>query len=169
MKKRKLAEEGDDEVGEQQVLPPTEPLKTKSPSKKGKSKSGRALQKAAGHISHEWKHCNNKPKIPWSCTFSVEGRPIDEDDWVVKGNEVRGGQVANAIRKALLLPRDMKIWQGDSSESMIENLKRDSVLVVFKHFFGNLLYPNALLSLFSFNFECVFRPFKGFLGVAPSC
>ena len=169
MKKRKLAEEGDDEVGEQQVLPPIEPLKTKSPSKKGKSKSDRALQKAAGHVSHKRKHCNNEPKIPWSCTFSVKGRPIDEDDSVVKGNEVRGGQVADAIGKALLLPRDMKIWQGDSSERMIENLKRDSVLVVFKHFFGNLLYPNALLSLFSFNFECVFRPFKGFLGVAPSC
>jgi hypothetical protein len=38
MKKRKREEEGDDEVGEQQALPPTEPLKTKSPSKKGKSK-----------------------------------------------------------------------------------------------------------------------------------
>jgi hypothetical protein len=135
MKKRKLAEEGDDEVGEQQVLPPTEPLKTKSPSKKGKSKSGRALQKAIGHVSHKRKHCNNKQKIPWSCTFSVEGRPIDEDDSVVKDNEVQGGQVADAIGKAFLLPRDMKIWQGDSTERMIENLKRDSVLVSFQTLF----------------------------------
>jgi hypothetical protein len=38
MRKRKRGEEEDDEVGEQQELPPTEPLKTKSPSKKGKSK-----------------------------------------------------------------------------------------------------------------------------------
>jgi hypothetical protein len=111
MKKRKREEERDDEVGEQQALPLTEPLKTKSPSKKEKSKSGQALQKAANNVSHKWKHRNNKPKIPWSCAFSVEGRPIDEDDSVVKGNEVRGGQVADVIRKALLLPRDMKIWQ----------------------------------------------------------
>jgi hypothetical protein len=40
MKKRKREQERDDEVGEQQALPSTEPLKTKSPSKKGKSKSG---------------------------------------------------------------------------------------------------------------------------------
>uniref|UniRef100_A0A2N9GL38 Uncharacterized protein n=1 Tax=Fagus sylvatica TaxID=28930 RepID=A0A2N9GL38_FAGSY len=111
MKKRKREEERDDEVGEQQALPLTEPLKTKSPSKKEKSKSGQALQKAASNVSHKWKHRNNEPKIPWSCAFSVEGRPIDEDDSVVKGNEVRGGQVADAIGKALLLPRDMKIWQ----------------------------------------------------------
>ena len=109
MKKRKKEEEWDDEVGEQQALPPTEPLKTKSPSKKGKSKNGRALQKAVGHISHKRKHHNNESKIPWSYKFYVEGRPVDEDDSVVKGKEVRGGQVANAIGRALLLLNDMKI------------------------------------------------------------
>ena len=40
MKKRKRGEDGDDEVGEQQVLPPIESSKAKSPSKKGKSKNG---------------------------------------------------------------------------------------------------------------------------------
>uniref|UniRef100_A0A2N9FR87 Uncharacterized protein n=1 Tax=Fagus sylvatica TaxID=28930 RepID=A0A2N9FR87_FAGSY len=87
---------------------------------------------AAGHISHKKKHQNNEPKIPWNCEFSVEGRLVDEDDSVVKGNEARawGGQVVDAVGKALLLPRDMRIWQEDSSERLIENLKRDSVLAV---------------------------------------
>jgi hypothetical protein len=40
--------------------------------------------------------------------------------------------VVDAIGKALLLPRDMKVWQEDSSERMLENLKRDSVLVNFQ-------------------------------------
>ena len=40
MKKRKRGEDGDDEVGKQQVLPPIEFSKAKSPSKKGKSKNG---------------------------------------------------------------------------------------------------------------------------------
>ena len=39
--------------------------------------------------------------------------------------------MADAIGKALLLLRDMKVWQEDSSECMLENLKRDSVLVSF--------------------------------------
>ena len=150
MKKRKLAEEGDDEVGEQQVLPPIEPLKTKSPSKKGKSKSGRAFQKAAGNVSHKRKHRNNEPKIPWSCVFSVERRLIDEDDSVVKGNEARGGQVADAIGKALLLSRDMKIWQGDSFEHMIENLKRNLVLVNFQTLSWELIMPKCLAFLLFF-------------------
>uniref|UniRef100_A0A2N9IRN8 Uncharacterized protein n=1 Tax=Fagus sylvatica TaxID=28930 RepID=A0A2N9IRN8_FAGSY len=95
MKKRKREQERVDEVGEQQAFPPTEPLKTKSLSKKGK-----------------------------------KGRPVDEDDSVVKGKEVWGGQVADAIEKALLLSKDMMIWQGDSSERLVENMKRDSVLAV---------------------------------------
>jgi hypothetical protein len=57
---------------------------------------------------------------------------VDEDDSVVKGKEVRGGQVADAIGRALLLPKDMKIWQGNTSENMVENLKRDSILVSFQ-------------------------------------
>ena len=148
MRKRKRGEEEDDEVGEQQELPPTEPLKTKSSSKKGKSKMARALQKAADHVSHKNKHRNNKPKIPWSCEFSIKGRPVDEDDSVVKGNkaQARGGQVADAVGKALLLPRDMRIWQGDSSERLIENLKHDSVLVSFQM----LLIPKCLVFLFFF-------------------
>ena len=39
--------------------------------------------------------------------------------------------MADADGKALLFPRDMKIWEGDSSEHILENLKRDSVLVSF--------------------------------------
>ena len=52
-------------------------------------------------------------------------------DSVIKGNEARGGQVVDAIGKALLLPSDIKVWQEDSSERMLKNLKRDSVLVSF--------------------------------------
>uniref|UniRef100_A0A2N9HHJ6 Uncharacterized protein n=1 Tax=Fagus sylvatica TaxID=28930 RepID=A0A2N9HHJ6_FAGSY len=40
-----------------------------------------------------------------------KGRPVDEDDSVIKGNEAwaQGGQVADVVEKALLLPRDMRI------------------------------------------------------------
>ena len=40
--------------------------------------------------------------------------------------------MADAIGKALLLPRDMKVWQEDSSERMLKNLKRDSILLSFQ-------------------------------------
>ena len=123
-----MGEEGYDEVGEQQVLPPTEPSKVKSPSQKGKSKNGRALQKAAGHVSHKSKHRSGL-KMPWSYEFYTEGQPVDEEDSVLKSKEVRGGQVADAVGRALLLPKDMKIWQGNNFEHMVENLKRDSILV----------------------------------------
>lgn len=122
MKKRKREEERDNEVGEQQTFPPTEPSKAKSPSKKRKSKNGRALQKTAGHVSHKRKH-RDESKVLWSCEFYVEGRPVDEDDSVVKGKEVQGGQVPDVVGRALLLPKDMKIWQGNTSEHMVENLK----------------------------------------------
>jgi hypothetical protein len=39
--------------------------------------------------------------------------------------------VADAVGKALLLPEDMKVWQEKRSKHMLENLKRDSVLVSF--------------------------------------
>jgi hypothetical protein len=137
-KKRKRGEKDGDEDEQQPELSPTEPLKAKSPSKKGKSKSNRAFQKAAGHASHRRKHRNNEPQIQWGCSLSVDGRPVKEDDSVMKGNGVRGGQVADAVGKALLLPRDMKVWNEDSSEHMLENLKRDSVLVTVSDFF---LFP----------------------------
>jgi hypothetical protein len=48
--------------------------------------------------------------------------------------------VADAVGKALLLPRDMKVWHEDSSERMLENLKRDSILVSVSDFFF-FLFP----------------------------
>ena len=54
MRKRKRGEDDEDE--EEQKLPPTEPPKKKSPSKKGKNKSSRALQKAPGQVSKKHKH-----------------------------------------------------------------------------------------------------------------
>jgi hypothetical protein len=50
MRKRKRGGEDEDEDEDQRELPLTEPLKTKSLSKQGKSKSARALQKAASHV-----------------------------------------------------------------------------------------------------------------------
>jgi hypothetical protein len=37
--------------------------------------------------------------------------------------------VSEAVGKALLLPEDMKVWQQKRSKHMLENLKRDSILV----------------------------------------
>ena len=56
----------------------------------------------------------------------------------MKGNGVQGGQVADTVGKALLLPRDMKVWNEDFSERVLENLKCDSVLVTVSDFF---LFP----------------------------
>uniref|UniRef100_A0A2N9IHI8 Transposase (putative) gypsy type domain-containing protein n=1 Tax=Fagus sylvatica TaxID=28930 RepID=A0A2N9IHI8_FAGSY len=58
-------------------------------------------------------------------------RAVDEGDSVLKsGKGVRGGEVAEAVGKALLLPEDMKVWQEKRSKHMLENLKRDSILAV---------------------------------------
>ena len=139
MKKRKRGEKKAGEAGNQQALPPLEPSKAKSLTKKGKNKNGRALQKAAGHVSHKHKHRNDS-KEPWSCEFYVKGRPVDEDDSVLKSKEVRGGQVSDAVGRALLHPKDMKIWQEKRSEHMVENLKHDSILVSFQTFYLKIYY-----------------------------
>uniref|UniRef100_A0A2N9IZ18 Transposase (putative) gypsy type domain-containing protein n=1 Tax=Fagus sylvatica TaxID=28930 RepID=A0A2N9IZ18_FAGSY len=53
-----------------------------------------------------------------------------ETRFLKSGRGVRGGQVAEAVGKALLLPEDMKVWQEKRSKYMLENLKRDSILAV---------------------------------------
>uniref|UniRef100_A0A2N9FQ48 Uncharacterized protein n=1 Tax=Fagus sylvatica TaxID=28930 RepID=A0A2N9FQ48_FAGSY len=127
MKKRKKGEEEAEVTREQQALIQTEPSVTKSSSKKGKGKDSRAPQKATGHVSHKRKHQKELP-VPWRCEFYVDGRPMNEDDSVWKSKDVRGGQIADAVGSALLLPKDMKAWKGSNSTQMIENLKRDSVV-----------------------------------------
>uniref|UniRef100_A0A2N9ITH8 Uncharacterized protein n=1 Tax=Fagus sylvatica TaxID=28930 RepID=A0A2N9ITH8_FAGSY len=127
MKRRKRGQEGAEEAGEQQALASTKPSKTKSPFKKGKSKNDRALQKAIGHVSHKRKHQKDSP-VPWSCEFYVDSRPMDEEDSVWKSKDIQGRQIADTVGRALLLPKDMRAWQGNSSTQMVENLKRDSVL-----------------------------------------
>uniref|UniRef100_A0A2N9GJI7 Transposase (putative) gypsy type domain-containing protein n=1 Tax=Fagus sylvatica TaxID=28930 RepID=A0A2N9GJI7_FAGSY len=62
-----------------------------------------------------------------------DDRSVEDDDLVIKGNEARarGGQVADTVGRLFsFLPRDMRIWQGDSSERLIKTLKRDSVVKV---------------------------------------
>jgi hypothetical protein len=129
VKKRKKGEE-EAEVAEKQQVPINIEPTTKLSSKKGKSKDSRTLQKAVGHVSHKRKHQKEQP-APWQCEFYVDGRPVNEDDSVWKSKDVRGGQIADALGSALLLPKDMKNWKGNDSTHMIENLKRDSVVVSF--------------------------------------
>uniref|UniRef100_A0A2N9H0X6 Uncharacterized protein n=1 Tax=Fagus sylvatica TaxID=28930 RepID=A0A2N9H0X6_FAGSY len=117
------------EVAEKQQVPINIEPTTKPSSKKGKSKDSRTLQKAVGHVSHKRKHQKEQP-APWQCEFYVDGRPVNEDDSVWKSKDVRGGQIADALGSALLLPKDMKNWKGNDSTHMIENLKRDSVVAV---------------------------------------
>jgi hypothetical protein len=149
MKKRKKGEEGVEGAREQQALVQTESSVTKSPSKKGKGKNSRAPQKATGHVSHKRKHQKELP-APWSCEFYVNGRPVNEDDSIWKSKDVRGGQIADAIGRALLLPKDMRAWQGNNSAQMIENLKRDSVVVSF------VFYPLLSFFFFFFIFHFIF-------------
>ena len=86
MKKRKMGEKHAGEAEDRQTLSPFETLKSKA-LKKGKSKKGRAVQKAAGHVSHKHKHRNDS-KESWSCEFLVEGQPMDEEDSVLKSKDV---------------------------------------------------------------------------------
>jgi hypothetical protein len=76
----------------------------------------------------------------------VNGRPVNEDDSVWKSKDVKGGQIADAVGNALLLPKDMKAWKGSNSKQMIENLKRDLVVVSFG------FYPLSSSSSFFFFF-----------------
>jgi hypothetical protein len=127
-KKRKRGAAQDDEGCVQEGSSPAQPSKAKSP-KKAKSKNNRALQKATGQIPQG---CVGQDDLqqPWSCSFLLENRSVDKGDSVLKsGRGVRGGQVAEAVGKALLLPEDMKVWQEKRSKHMLENLKRDSILV----------------------------------------
>ena len=132
---------------------------TKSSSKKGKGNDSRASQKATGHVSHKRKHQKKLP-APWKCEFYVNGRPVNKDDSVWKSKDVRGGQIANAIGSALLLPKDMKNWKGNNSTQMIENLKRDSVMVSFV-LYPFFYYNNPSFSLFILTI--ISRLSKGFL------
>ena len=55
--------------------------------------------------------------------------------------------MAEAVGKALLLPEDMKVWQEKRSKHMLENLKRDSILVSFESFYSNIsLYIDTCLN-----------------------
>jgi hypothetical protein len=146
MKKRKKGEGEVEAAKEQKDLIQAEPSATKSLSKKEKGKDSRTPQKAAGHISHKRKH-QKEPPAPWKCEFYVNGRPVNEDDSVWKSKDVRGGQIADAVGSALLLPKDMKSWKGNNSTQMIENLKRDSVVVSFI-FYLFFYYNNLSFSLF---------------------
>uniref|UniRef100_A0A2N9HIZ8 Uncharacterized protein n=1 Tax=Fagus sylvatica TaxID=28930 RepID=A0A2N9HIZ8_FAGSY len=127
-RKRKRREgQSDDANGQEGSSPPQAP-KVKA-SKKGMSKHDRALQKAAGQAPQRHKH-QNDPKQLWSCHFLLENRAVDERDSVLKSEkDVRGGQVAETVGKALLLPEDMKDWQEKRSKHMPKNLKRDSILL----------------------------------------
>uniref|UniRef100_A0A2N9F6N5 Transposase (putative) gypsy type domain-containing protein n=1 Tax=Fagus sylvatica TaxID=28930 RepID=A0A2N9F6N5_FAGSY len=119
----------DDEGCVQEGSSPPQPSKAKSP-KKAKSKNNRALQKATGQIP-QGRVGQDDLQQPWSCSFLLENRSVDKGDSVLKsGRGVRGGQVAEAVGKALLLPEDMKVWQEKRSKYMLENLKRDSILAV---------------------------------------
>ncbi len=48
--------------------------------------------------------------------------------------------MADAVGRALLLPKDMKVWQEKRSEHMVENLKRDSILVSLQTFYLRIYY-----------------------------
>ena len=93
-------------------------------------------------MSHKHKHRNDSKEL-WKCEFYVEGRLVDEEDLVLKGKKVRGGQVVDAIGKALFLPKDMKIWQEKRSAQMLENLKRDSILVSFQTISLRICYTQS--------------------------
>ena len=127
-KKRKRRQAQDDDGCGQEGSPPLQLSKAKSP-KKAKNKNDRALQKTTGQIP-QGRMRQDDLQQTWSCPFLLENRSVDEGDSVLKGGRgVRGGEVAEAVGKALLLLEDMKVWQQKRSKHMLENLQRDSILV----------------------------------------
>ena len=172
-KKRKRGKEQNDDVSGQEGSSPSRLPNAKAP-KKGKSKNDRALQKAAGQVSQRPRHQDDS-KQPWSCSFLLENRAVDEGDSVLKsGKSVRGGEVAEAVGKALLLPEDMKVWQEKRSKHMLENLKRDSIWVSFESFYSNIsLYIDTCLNeIFIYihvSLYFIFRPFKVYSRPAADC
>ena len=46
--------------------------------------------------------------------------------------------MAEAVGKALLLSEDMKVWQEKRSKHMLENLKRDFILVSLETLYSNV-------------------------------
>uniref|UniRef100_A0A2N9HF91 Uncharacterized protein n=1 Tax=Fagus sylvatica TaxID=28930 RepID=A0A2N9HF91_FAGSY len=98
-KKRKRGKEQNDDVSGQEGSSPSRLPKAKA-SKRGKSKNDRDLQKATGQVSQRLMHQDDS-RQPWSCTFLLENRPVDEGDSVLKsGKGVRGGEVAEVVGKA---------------------------------------------------------------------
>uniref|UniRef100_A0A2N9EH39 Uncharacterized protein n=1 Tax=Fagus sylvatica TaxID=28930 RepID=A0A2N9EH39_FAGSY len=67
---------------------------------------------------------------PISKGKSTDGRPVDKEDSVMKNKDGHGGLVADAVGRSLLLLRDMKSWQENSSDHVIANLKRNSILFI---------------------------------------
>ena len=110
----------------------TEPLKSPISASKGKSKNDRAIRKGEGQVSYKRKHWSNGSRELWGCDFVVDGRAVDKEDSVMKNKDGHGGLVANVVGKSLLFLKDMKSWQENSSEHVIENLKRNSVFVSHK-------------------------------------
>jgi hypothetical protein len=162
-KKRKRGKEQNDDVSGQEGSSPSRLPKAKAP-KKGKSKNDRALQKVTGQVSQRHMHQDDS-KQPWSCTFLLENRPVDEGDSVLKsGKGVQGGQVAETVGKALLLPEDMKVWQEKRSKHMLENLKRDSILVSFEALYSNVslyMLNELFIHMYIFHFILFFISFLG--------
>ena len=81
----------------------------------------------------------------------MDGRPVNEDDSVWKSKDVRGGQITDAVGSVLLLPKDVRAWQGNNTTQMIENLKHDSVVVSFVFCF----------LFFFFKLDGYFQPVQG--------
>jgi hypothetical protein len=162
-KKRKRGKEQNDDVSGQEGSSPSRLPKAKAP-KKGKSKNDRALQKASGQVSQRLTHQDDS-RQPWSCTFLLENQLVDEGDSVLKsGKGVRGGEVAEVVGKALLFPEDMKVWQEKRSKHMLENLKRDSILVSFEALYSNVslyMLDEKFIHMYIFHFISFFISFLG--------
>ena len=106
-KRKRVEEDGGEEVGEKLLEAPTEPLKTQTLTTKKKAKDDRVINKVAGHVSHKCKDRSSLKDL-WGCDFVVDGWYVDEEDSVMKNKNGHGGLVADVVKKALLLSKDMK-------------------------------------------------------------
>lgn len=62
-------------------------------------------------------------------TFMVDEVPLPAMDRVRPWREGRGGKVAESVGEALLLPTDMNHWAKWDDESILLNMKRETIMV----------------------------------------
>lgn len=87
-------------------------------------------------------------------TFMVDREVLPATDRVRPWKNECGGKVAECVRKALLLPEDMKHWAKWDDDTLLLKMKREAIMVI-NYFFAFLIFCRELYrfnQFFLYNF-----------------